>query len=196
MARGAAAPCPAPCSVPCSAVALAVPVDWMVVRRFSARSIRIRRARLRASCSASMLAWPTTVIFRAGRDSSALAILSRLSRASGDSSALPAAKGTVFSSSPAPPPSAPASRLKGDVMALTIRLPIALKMTGPRRNCGSLMEPLTGRSMSITPSRSASSAVASRTGRLVGAPGTSSPNTSWRSTILLLAVSCPSGSIL
>ena len=39
-------------------------------------------------------------------------------------------------------------------------------MTGPRLNWGSFSEPCTGRLMSITPWRSASSAVASRTGKL------------------------------
>ncbi len=74
---------------------------------------------------------------------------------------------------------------------------MSLKMMGARRNWGSLIEPLTGRLMSITPLRSASSATASFTGRLgASLPATRSPKLSWLSTIWLLAVSWPSGSIL
>ena len=71
-----------------------------------------------------------------------------------------------------------------------------LKITGPMRNCGSLSEPLMGRSRSITPWRSASRATASFTGRLLGAPSTGSPKVSWLSTSRLLAVSWPLGSTL
>ena len=81
-------------------------------------------------------------------------------------------------------------------MARPIRLTMALTMIGPTENCGSFSEPLMGKSRSITPWLSASSAVASLTGRLAGAPGTGSPNSSWFSTSLLLAVRRPSGSTL
>ena len=73
---------------------------------------------------------------------------------------------------------------------------MAFQISEPMLNCGSLSEPLIGRSTSMTPLLSASSATARRTGRLFGAPLTSSPNRSWLSTRLLLAVKRPSGSIL
>ena len=84
----------------------------------------------------------------------------------------------------------------GAVIAFMMRLPMTLRMTGPRLKSGSLSEPLIGKSTSMTPLRSASSATARRTGKLAGAPLTSSPNASCLSTSLLLAVSWPSGSTL
>jgi hypothetical protein len=74
-----------------------------------------------------------------------------------------------------------------------MRLPSAFMTTPKSENWGSLIEPLTGRSTSITPFRSASSATASLTGRLAVDPSTFSPKTSWLRTIRLLAVSWPSG---
>ena len=139
---------------------------------------------------------PTTVSLSCGRSVSALAIWSSCSRALGCSCALPGAKATLAMSSPPAPPSARASSVNGAVMARPIRLTTALKMIGPMENCGSFSEPLMGRSRSITPLLSASSAVASFTGRLAGAPCTGSPKVSWLSTSLLLAVRRPSGSTL
>ncbi|MNT37775.1 hypothetical protein D3C72_1739310 [compost metagenome] len=137
---------------------------------------------------------PVTVILSAGRSAKALTTLPRFCCASGVSVALPGAKGTLLISSP--PPNALASRLKGEVSALPIRLTMILKITGPMLNCGSFREPLMGRSRSITPLRSASRATASFTGRLLGAPSTGSPKVSWWRTSRLLAVSWPLGSTL
>ena len=109
----------------------------------------------------------------------------------GVSVAVPGANSTVEVS--LPPPPLEASSANGAVTALTIRLPIAFRITPASENCGSLIEPLTGRSMSITPLRSASSAAASLTGRLAVEPSAFSPKTSWLRTIRLLAVSWPSG---
>ena len=78
-------------------------------------------------------------------------------------------------------------------MAFMTTLPTTFMMTGNRLNCGSFSEPLMGRLRSITPLRSASSATASFTGKLFGAPSTLSPKVSWLSTTLLVAVSCPFG---
>jgi hypothetical protein len=89
----------------------------------------------------------------------ALARLGRERRGAGANS--------IVDVSPLPPP-LDASSANGDVTALTIRLPISLKTMPASENCGSLSEPLTGRSMSITPFLSASSATASLTGRFGG----------------------------
>ena len=64
-------------------------------------------------------------------------------------------------------------------MAFPIRFSTMRQTMEPMRNCGSLIEPLIGRSMSITPLLSASSETASRIGRF-GAwlPSTRSPNCS------------------
>ena len=145
--------------------------------RCSAASRACRRSRRQPSRSASRRALPITVSFSCGRSASALATRSSCWRARASSRALPGAKATCDRSSPAPP-SARASRVKGAVMALPIRLKMALTMTGPSENWGSLSEPLMGRSRSITPLLSDSSAVARRTGRLAGAPATGSPNCS------------------
>ncbi|MCY1535809.1 hypothetical protein D9M68_712310 [compost metagenome] len=122
--------------------------------------------------------------------------MSRLSLAPLLSVELPGSKVMALESPLPPPPRPPVSRLNGAVTALTIRLTTALKISGPMLNCGSLSEPRSGRSTSITPLRSASRVTARRTGRLLGAPATSSPNFSWLSTSLLVAVSWPSGAIL
>ena len=178
-----------------SASALALAPVRAATRRFSAWASCRRRCRLKASASLSRLEVPTTVICRPGRSVNALATLSRPCLALSDSVALPASNVMVLDS-PLPPPRPPVSRLNGDVTALTIRLTSAFQISGPTLNCGSLMEPDNGKSTLMTPLRSASSATASRTGRLFGAPCTSSPNCSWFNTMLLVAVSRPSGAIL
>ncbi len=136
---------------------------------------------------------PVTVMISTGRSASTLATRSRPAVACALSAALPGAKGTVPSSSPPLPPKALASKVNGAVMALVIRLTMTFRITEPRLNCGSFSEPEIGRLMSITPLRSASSATASFTGRLAVEPSTFSPKASWLSTMLLLALSCPSG---
>ena len=133
-----------------------------------------------------------TVRLIAGRSASALAILSSVSFAAGVSVDVPGANSIVEASLPLLP-NADASSENGAVTALTIRLVMTFQMIPPSENCGSFIEPLTGRSRSITPWRSASSATASLTGRLAVEPSTLSPNASWLRTILLLAVSWPSG---
>ena len=92
--------------------------------------------------------------------------------------------------------SLPASQAKGAVTTFTSRLPIILNTRPITLNCGSLIEPLMGRLTSMTPLRSASSARASRTGRLV-ALGLSmrSPKVSWFRMIWLRASSRPSASM-
>jgi hypothetical protein len=171
------------------AAAAARPAAW---RRFSLRTSCCRRCFFQASASTSSRLSPITVRLSCGRSASALAILSRLSRAAGTRPALPGANSTRLDSPP-PPPNAPDRSEKGDVTAFAIRLLITFQTTLASENCGSFSEPLTGRSRSMTPFRSVSSATASFTGRLAVEPSALSPKASWLRTILLLAVSCPSG---
>ena len=70
-------------------------------------------------------------------------------------------------------------------------------MMPPTLNCGSLIEPLIGRLMSITPWRSLQQRHRQRTGSLVALGlSTRSPKVSWFSTTWLLASSLPSGCTL
>ena len=103
--------------------------------------------------------------FRPGRSSSALATLAITSwLAVGDDARCRARNSTVLRSLPPPPPSSE----NGAVTDLgRTGCTMTFQISAPMLNCGSLIEPVSGRSRSITPWRSCSSATARRTGSLV-----------------------------
>ncbi len=132
--------------------------------------------------------------FSAGRSFNAVATLSSAACEASVMLAVPGWNSMRLKPLPSAPP--PSSE-NGAVTTLVNRLTMAFRINPPRLNCGSSSEPDSGRSMSITPLRSCSSATANRTGRLV-ASGLSDlgPSTSWLTMIWLRASSLPCSSIL
>ena len=96
--------------------------------------------------------------------------------AAGSIPTLPAAKSTRSRLSPPPPPKSLPSAANGAVTSFVKRFPTAFQTIRPTEKSGSSIDPLTGTSISMTPSLSVRMARPSFTGSdVTSGPGRSSP---------------------